>query len=92
MAHRCILVVGMHRSGTSLTMQALKALGIETGSDLMAADDFNARGYFEPLEIVAIHDELLATFDRGWGQPEHLLPIPKNWWDTAHAKKAEKRL
>jgi hypothetical protein len=73
-------------------MQALKALGIETGGDLMAADDFNARGYFEPLEIVAIHDELLATFDRSWGQPEHLLPIPPKCWDTAAADKAERRL
>lgn len=92
MARRCVLVIGMHRSGTSLTMQALEALGAEHGGDLLAADEFNARGYFEPAEIVQIHDGIFADLGRSWGRPEHLLPIPAEWWDGPQAKSAEKRI
>lgn len=92
MSNQLVLVLGMHRSGTSLTMQALNALGAETGGELLQADEFNTNGYWEPVEIVALHDSLLGSLGRNWGQPEHLLPIPQDWWDSADGIAAGERL
>jgi hypothetical protein len=41
--------------------RALQALGERLGDDLMPANEFNARGYFESNEIVALHDQVLET-------------------------------
>ena len=83
-----VAVIGMHRSGTSLTMQALGALGAQSGGGLLAGDDFNRNGYWEAGEVVAFHDRLLEGMGRRWGVPEHLLPLPANWWDSAAADAA----
>ncbi|MDS9469134.1 hypothetical protein RGQ15_16335 [Paracoccus sp. MBLB3053] len=93
MSRSIIAVIGMHRSGTSLTMQALGALGAEAGGGLLAGDDYNRKGYWEAGEIVAFHDRLLAANGRAWGMPEHLLPLPEDWWgsDAAGAAGAELR-
>jgi hypothetical protein len=71
-----ILVLGMHRSGTSATAGWLKTLGVNLGPYLMAEDPTQPRGYFEHAEIVRIHDELLAVFDSSWDDPR---PLPEGW-------------
>src|SRR5882724_1528346 len=47
-----ILVLGMHRSGTSATAGWLKTLGVNLGPYLMAEDPTQPKGYFEHAEIV----------------------------------------
>ena len=84
-----VAVVGMHRSGTSLTMQALVSLGLNAGDNLLDANDYNRRGYWEAAEIVALHDRLLLALDRPWGSFQHLLPLPDDWLESAGAKQAE---
>ena len=59
-----ILVLGMHRSGTSAATGWLKTLGVNLGPYLMAEYPTQPKGYFEHAEIVGIHDELLALFGR----------------------------
>ena len=45
---RAILILGMHRSGTSALAGLLARLGVELGNDLYGADaEANARGFFE---------------------------------------------
>ncbi len=70
-----VLVVGMHRSGTSLAMQALERLGAGFGGQLLAADKFNPNGYFEAPESIAFHDDLLSDLEKTWGSPEHGFSI-----------------
>lgn len=75
-----VLVLGMHRSGTSAIAGALEAMGFEVGpeNDLMPADVDNPEGYFELLSIVRANDDLLAHFGGRWDSPPDFAP---NWVD-----------
>lgn len=56
-----LVILGMHRSGTSCVASMLHALGLYTGSDQSAlqADQFNEKGYFEDASIVEANETLL---------------------------------
>ncbi|MGH7913625.1 MAG: hypothetical protein ACREPW_03100 [Candidatus Binataceae bacterium] len=71
-----ILVLGMHRSGTSATAGWLHTLGVNLGPYLMAEDPTQPKGYFEHAEIVGIHDELMAALGSSWDDPR---PLPEGW-------------
>ena len=51
MKKEIIIVLGMHRSGTSLIAGVLHEMGVNMGSNLMKADEYNPKGYFEDIEI-----------------------------------------
>jgi len=63
---KCILVSGFHRSGTSMTMQALCKAGVHIGDNLIGPNPFNVDGHFENTLIVALHDEQLAAANCDW--------------------------
>lgn len=73
-----VCVLGMHRSGTSLTTRVLNLLGVYLGSDdsMLASDRLNAKGYWEHESILEINDELLARFGGSWHAPP---AFPPNW-------------
>lgn len=71
-----ILVVGMHRSGTSACAGYLAHHGVNMGDKLMPPSPDNPRGYFEDLEFVTIHDALLRQFGLNWADPR---PLPEDW-------------
>jgi hypothetical protein len=48
----CLIVTGMHRSGTSLLASFLRAAGINLGENLYPADSANPLGYFEDLDFL----------------------------------------
>lgn len=73
-----VVVLGMHRSGTSLCSQVLRALGVAMG-DHPEARPSNLKGQWERLEIVKWHDRILDIFDRGYYSPLHDLPLPTDW-------------
>ncbi|WOJ89493.1 hypothetical protein RZS28_17130 [Methylocapsa polymorpha] len=61
-----VVVLGMHRSGTSSVAGALTKLGGAEPAHLMAANSGNARGYFESIPFMHFHDELLASAGSYW--------------------------
>jgi len=65
---RAIIVLGMHRSGTSALSRGLRALGVQLGEEqhLDPANEENARGYWERKDIVALNDELLEAMGANW--------------------------
>lgn len=74
---RAIIVLGMHRSGTSALAGALGALGLALPKRLMPSNEkSNPKGHFEPNEIVAIHDRLLAAAGTHWSGIE---PVSEEW-------------
>ncbi len=75
-ARRALLVLGMHRSGTSALARVLNLLGADLGPSLLPANADNPAGYWEPKEIVALHDELLAALGSSWRNPR---PLPEGW-------------
>lgn len=62
----CLLVVGMHRSGTSALTRALNLLGAEVPCKVLGAEPHNEAGHWEPERIVAIHEEMLFRADSRW--------------------------
>jgi hypothetical protein len=55
-----VLLLGMHRSGTSFLAGLLAALGVHMGDKILPADAGNPRGYFEDVAILDFHKALLA--------------------------------
>jgi len=61
-----ILIMGCHRSGTSLLAGLLKNMGCHAGDSLYPANEYNERGYFESGPIVELNESLLASCKRSW--------------------------
>jgi hypothetical protein len=76
---RLILVLGMHRSGTSAVGGMLSQAGFDAPSDLMDANAVNPRGYWESQGLFRLHEALLARLGSAWDQPERL---PPGWEDS----------
>ena len=83
-----ILVVGMHRSGTSLLGSILQALGVALPGPLIPGDTHNPEGYFERSDITALQEELLIDLDRWWPSEDGLQPLPQGWLHTPRAQRA----
>lgn len=70
MSRRLIVVLGPGRGGTSATAGCLaKGFGVHFGDRLMPPSPANPRGYFEDLEAVALHDQMLAEAGGSWDAP-----------------------
>ena len=60
------LVLGMHRSGTSAVTQMLALAGASLPENVMAGDEHNAQGYFEPWKIAMLNDARLRAAGTAW--------------------------
>ena len=75
-----VVVLGMHRSGTSLLANFLDGLKVHLGNELLPADENNPEGYWEHAGIVRLHAEILELLDRQWIGSKGSLPYPAQWW------------
>ena len=73
MPPKLLLVLGMHRSGTSVVTRSLQTLNVQLGTKLMPESGDNPRGYFEHPDIVSLNDDIFRRFNRAWENPN---PIP----------------
>ena len=79
--HRVALIVlGMHRSGTSALTWLLGQMGAALPRDPMEAAAENAKGYWESVGLVAADDRLLRAARSSWFDPRALelsrVPAP----------------
>lgn len=78
MSNNAIIVLGMHRSGTSALTGVLSLLGIHVGDSLLpAAAEVNPKGFWEHAGIVSLHDRLLTALGSSWHDERNL---PEDWW------------
>jgi GT2 family glycosyltransferase len=64
---KLVVVLGMHRSGTSVVTRGLLAMGIELGSNLMpAAGGVNEKGFWEDVDFNAINIAILHAIGHDW--------------------------
>lgn len=61
-----IFVGGMHRSGTSAMARALSLCGGRLPRKLVPPAPDNPEGYWEPADMVALNDEILAAAGSRW--------------------------
>jgi hypothetical protein len=85
-----VIILGMHRSGTSAMAGALQLLGVEFGPSLTPSPDSESpTSDFEHVGVVQCHERLLAATRRGWDDPRGL---PRNWQATDSAAAIRKEL
>jgi len=72
-----IIVLGMHRSGTSLVSGILKLTGLDLGKNLWNPDHANVKGYFENSQIGIFNDRLFEMMHTNW---HDTLLLPDQWW------------
>jgi hypothetical protein len=61
-----LIVIGMHRSGTSLAAALLQSAGLDVGERLMEGNWSNPRGHFEDMDFVELQRGALVRL--GWHQ------------------------
>ena len=71
-----LIILGMHRSGTSMVSGALVRSGFHAGieNELLSAAEDNPLGFWERRDVVALNDKLLSAVKSTWFQP---APVAK---------------
>lgn len=62
----CILVLGMHRSGTSALTRVLNLMGAALPRDILGANLGNDTGHWEPATLGDLNERTLHAIDRCW--------------------------
>ncbi|PTW55728.1 hypothetical protein C8N35_11253 [Breoghania corrubedonensis] len=70
-----IIILGFHRSGTSLFTDYLNQAGLFVGSDLLGATPTNHRGHFEDRGIVNFHTSMLQRAGVNWLASAPYFPV-----------------
>ena len=86
MSRAAILVLGMHRSGTSALTWLLGRLGAKLPNDAIDPHDDNARGYFESAGLVKADDQVLRVARSSWFDPRP-LDLSRLWPSAIRSRK-----
>ncbi len=75
---RALIVLGMHRSGTSATAGALRCVGVPLGRHLYRGHQgVNPRGYFEHRDLADTNQDALLAIGSDW---DDVLRRERDWW------------
>ena len=64
-----IIILGMHRSGTSLVAGILFRFGIFMGKNFLGIHASNPFGHFEDQNVIDLNDQILAAAGGSWKDP-----------------------
>jgi glycosyltransferase involved in cell wall biosynthesis/GT2 family glycosyltransferase len=84
-----LLVLGMHRSGTSALARVCNLLGAQLGDNLLPPASDNEAGFWEQREIQVIHDNLLHALGSKWDDHRRM---PDGWVKTPPAETAKAQI
>ncbi len=84
---RPILILGMHRSGTSCLAGSLEEAGLFLG-EVNTKAGFNAKGNRENRTIMELHDQVLARVGASWDRPPTLDPV----WTSSETNNFEQAI
>jgi hypothetical protein len=85
---QALVVLGMHRSGTSALARLLILLGADPPRNVMPADPGNETGHWEPISIVDLDDEIFSSVSSSWDDVESL---PPRWSESKSAARFHDR-
>jgi hypothetical protein len=90
MSSTCLIVLGMHRSGTSALAGMLGLLGVDVGSTLIPPHpDINPKGFWENADIVTTHDSIFGVLGSSWNDERSLHDM---WWQLPKLRPFQKEL
>lgn len=83
-----IIILGMHRSGTSLTTRLVNMMGAYVGAEgtSIGFNEENPKGFWERKDVIEVNDAILSHFGCSWdnlhdwpieGHEEHLPELPE---------------
>ncbi|MEQ0777198.1 hypothetical protein ABLT15_33280 [Paraburkholderia tropica] len=67
-----VIVLGMHRSGTSVTTRLMETMGASFGDKLWPAGPDNPKGFFEDSDVIRLNIDLMEATGVDW----QALPPP----------------
>lgn len=83
-----VLVLGMHRSGTSALTRVLSLLGCDLPKTLIKPDPSNEAGHWESLPIARLDDEILDSAGSKWWD---WLDFNPGWHTSPKAEEFKER-
>ena len=72
---RIVVVLGMHRSGTSSITRALEVMGVSLGDKLIPPMQDNEKGFWEDAELLSLNDSMLSAIGSAW---HHFAPVTRH--------------
>ncbi|MDA0979315.1 MAG: sulfotransferase family protein [Proteobacteria bacterium] len=72
MIDQCLLVLGMHRSGTSCLTGIIQQCGVELG-EVFTENPFNRKGNRESAAVQALNNQVLEANGGAWNQPVDII-------------------
>ncbi len=64
-----LVVLGMHRSGTSALTRVISLLGAQLPHHLLPPHEANKLGFWEPAQVVELHDRVFGEAGSSWDDP-----------------------
>jgi hypothetical protein len=86
---RAVVVLGMHRSGTSALTRVISLLGADLPSRLIPANVANEAGFFESNDLMIVHDQLLSSAGSNWQDWRAFNP---DWYTSPAAADFKERV
>ncbi|CAG0993429.1 hypothetical protein RHIZO_02376 [Rhizobiaceae bacterium] len=78
----CVVVLGMHRSGTSALSRVLSLLGCDLPKTLMPPSPANEPGHWESMAMYKLNDRILESAGSAW---HDWLELNPKWFDSPKA-------
>lgn len=66
---KTVVVLGMHRSGTSMVTGVLSRLGVDVGQELLGKHWSNPLGHFEDRDFLELNNRILEAAGGSWDAP-----------------------
>jgi len=74
--NRLVIILGMHRSGTSAITRTLPVMGVELGDRLIPSiEGNNAKGFWEDIDLNDFDNEILEALGSQWSNLSVLTPF-----------------
>jgi len=86
---KALLVLGMHRSGTSAVTRVVNLLGADIGKNILRPGEGNSEGFWEHFDAVQVDHDLLLEFGRTWFD---IRRLPADWQQQAAGRNALERI
>ncbi|MBI4568166.1 MAG: hypothetical protein HY719_07190, partial [Planctomycetes bacterium] len=86
---RAVLILGVHRSGTSAVTRVVNLLGAALPTRLMPAAADNEAGFWESADLMEIHEAALASAGATW---QEVSAVPRTWFESDAAREFRDRL
>jgi len=86
---KCLLILGMHRSGTSALTGTLNDLGVKLGKNLLSSRPDNPKGFFENRIAYDINNDIFSLLNSHWSD---IFPLPEKWWESSLIQPFRRRI